>query len=95
MKNKFYYTFEDDLKERLKNPKFRKAWEETEVEYQLARQLIEKRLVKKMSQRELAKKVKTTQAVISRLETMNENPSLSLLKRLAQALGVKVNLQLE
>ena len=95
MKNKLYYTFEEDLKERLKNPKFREAWEETEVEYQLARQLIEKRLAKKMSQRDLARKVKTSQAVISRLETMNENPSLSLLKRLAQALGVKVNLQLE
>lgn len=95
MKNKFYYTFEDDLKERLKNPKFKKAWEETEVEYQLARQLIEKRLAKKMSQRDLAKRVKTSQAVISRLETMNENPSLSLLKRLAQALGVKINLQLD
>lgn len=95
MKNKFYYTFEDDLKERLKNPKFKKAWEETEVEYQLARQLIEKRLAQKMSQRDLAKRVKTSQAVISRLETMNENPSLSLLKRLAQALGVKINLRLD
>jgi len=43
----FYYTFEDDLKKRLKDPEFRKAWEETEVEYQLAKKLIEKRLAKK------------------------------------------------
>ena len=40
------YTFEDDLKKRLKNPKFKKAWEESEVEYQLAKKLIDKRLEK-------------------------------------------------
>ncbi|PIU03438.1 transcriptional regulator [Candidatus Shapirobacteria bacterium CG08_land_8_20_14_0_20_39_18] len=95
MRNKLYYTFEDHLKESLKDPEFRKVWKDSELEYKLACQLIEKRLAKKMSQRDLAKKVKTTQAVISRLETMNENPSLSLLKRIAQALGTKINLQIE
>ena len=92
MKNKLY-TLEDHLKESLKNPKFRKEWEKTELEYQLACQLIEKRLAKKMSQRSLAKKVKTTQAILSRIETMSANPSLSLLKRIAQALNSKLILQ--
>ncbi len=92
MKNKLY-TLEDHLKESLKNPKFRKEWEKTELEYQLACQLIEKRLAKKMSQRTLAKKVKTTQAILSRIETMSANPSLSLLKRIAQALNSKLILQ--
>lgn len=94
MKNSYTYTFKDDLAKRLKNPAFRKAWEETEPEYILATKLIEKRLKSNMSQRELAKKVKTTQAVISRIETMNANPSLSLLKRIAAVLGVKLSLQL-
>lgn len=92
MKNKFTYTLDDDLKKRLKNPEFKKAWEESELEYLLAKQLIENRLKRKMSQRELAKKVKTTQAVISRIETMQANPSLSLLKRIAQTLNLKLNL---
>ena len=92
MKNKLY-TLENHLKESLKNPKFRKEWEKTELEYQLACQLIEKRLAKKMSQRSLAKKVKTTQAILSRIETMSANPSLSLLKRIAQALNSKLILQ--
>lgn len=94
MKNKLFYTFEEDLEKRLKNPEFRKAWEETEPEYVLATQLIENRLKKKMSQRDLAEKVKTTQAVISRIETMAANPSLSLLKRIAAVLGAKLTLQL-
>lgn len=86
------YTFEDDLKERLKDPEFKKAWEESEAEYQLATKLIEARLKRKMSQRDLAKKVKTSQAAISRVEAMNGNPSLSFLKRIAHALGTKISI---
>jgi len=93
MKNKLIYTFEEDLKERLKNPEFKKAWEESEPEYQLARQMIKKRLKNKISQRTLAKKLKTTQAVISRIETMSANPSLSLMKRIAKSLDAKLVLQ--
>ena len=91
MKNKFY-TFEDHLKESLKDPEFKKAWEESEPEYLLARELIEKRLKKNLSQRDLAKKLNTAQAVISRIETMHANPSLSLLKRIAQTLGAKLQI---
>lgn len=89
-----YYTFEEHLKESLGDPEFKKVWEDSEVEYQLACQLIEKRLAGKMSQRELAKKAKTTQAVICQIETMNANPSLSLLKKIASALGTAVRVTL-
>lgn len=91
MKRKVY-TFRDHLKESLKNPEFRKVWEESEAEYQLAVKLIDARLKKNMSQRELASKVKTSQAAISRIESMAGNPSLSLLKRIAQALDTKLSI---
>lgn len=90
MKNKLLYTFDQDLKKRLKNQAFKKAWEKSEPEYLLAKQLIEKRLKNKLSQRALAKKLKTTQAVISRLETMRANPSLELLKRIAEVFGTNL-----
>ena len=90
MENKHLYTFQKDLKGRLKNPKFRKVWEDSEVEYLLAKQLIEARLSKKLSQRDLAKKLRTSQAAISRLETMRGNPSLLLLKRIAHTLDTKL-----
>lgn len=93
MKKKLIYTFQEDLRKRLKDPKFRKAWKESEPEYLLSCALIEKRLAKKISQRGLAKKTNTTQAVISRIETMSANPSLFLLKRLAKALDSKLILQ--
>jgi ribosome-binding protein aMBF1 (putative translation factor) len=90
MKNKLSYSFNQDLKIRLKNPAFKKNWEESEGEYELARQLIAKRLEKKISQRELARKAKNTQAVISRIETMQANPSLGTLKRIASVLGSRI-----
>lgn len=86
------YTLEDDLRKRLKNPKFKKEWDESEAEYQLACKLIEARLKNKLSQRELAKKVHTSQAAISRIEAMRGNPSLSLLKRIAGALGTSIKI---
>lgn len=94
MKNKLY-TFEEDLKRRLGNPAFRKEWEASQAEYELGRILIEKRLTKHLSQRDLAKKAKTTQAVISRIESMNSNPSLFLLKKIASALDSKLKVAFE
>jgi ribosome-binding protein aMBF1 (putative translation factor) len=95
MKNILEYTFEDDLKRRLKNSAFRAAWKESEVEYVLAKQLIEKRLKKHISQRELAKRANTTQAVISRIETMNANPSLNTLQRIASVLNAKLRISFQ
>ena len=89
MKNKLY-TFKDHLKESLKDPAFRKAWEESEAEYLVSKALIEKRLVSRMSQRVLAKKAKTTQAVISRIEGMAANPSINLLKKIAAVFGSRL-----
>ena len=91
MKRKVY-TFRDHLKKSLKNPQFKKVWQESEAEYQLATRLIDARLKKNMSQRELASKVKTSQAAISRIEAMAGNPSLSLLKRIAHALDTKLSI---
>ncbi len=89
------YTFQDHLKESLKDPEFKKAWEATEVEYILACKLIEARLKRKLSQRALAKKVGTSQSVIARIEGMDANPSLSLLKRISQALDAKLSINLQ
>lgn len=92
MNNRKIYTFQDDLKKRLQDPEFKKAWDESEPEYLLAKQIIDKRLAINMSQRDLAKKVKTSQAAISRIENMNANPSLSLLKRIGVALNTTISI---
>jgi len=86
------YTFKDDLRESLKDPEFKKVWKESEVEYKLACKLIEARIAKKLSQRDLVQKIGTSQASISRIEAMNGNPSLSLLKRVASALNSELQI---
>ena len=73
----------------MENPKFRKEYEALETEFQIARSLIDARIKRNMSQKDLAKKAGTGQAVISRLEGMNAKPSISLLQRLARALNTK------
>lgn len=71
----------------LKNPKFRKALKETEIEYQIARALVLARVKNKLTQKELAKRMDTKQSVISRVENAKTTPSLSFLKRLAEVLN--------
>lgn len=87
--------FEDYINQQLKKPGFKKEWEKGEVQYQLTRQLIKARIEQGFSQRQLAKKAKTTQAVLSRLESMNFNPTLGLIEKVAGALGKKVEICLE
>lgn len=86
------YTFREDLKKSLKDPIFRKAWEDSEADFLVSCKVIEKRRALRMSQRQLARKMKTTQAVISRLETMDANPTIEFLQRLARALDTKITL---
>lgn len=74
----------------LKDPKVRKALKETRLEYEVARQLILARIRKNLTQQSLAKKLKTKQSVISRVESGEHLPSLSFLHRLATAMGTNL-----
>ncbi|MEK7521886.1 MAG: helix-turn-helix transcriptional regulator [Patescibacteria group bacterium] len=95
MKQKKWYTHDELHKKWMKDPKYRREWKKLEPEYQIARQVIGARLKKKMTQGELAKKVGTGQAVISRLEGMSAKPSISLLQRVARALDTKLQLTIQ
>ena len=94
MKNKpIAIPFEKLKADLMKNPKFRQEYEKLEPEFAIARTIIEARIKDKVSQEQLAKKMGTGQAVISRLEGASSSPSLSLIKRLASALNLKVELR--
>ena len=77
----------------LKDPAFRKALKETELEYQIARNIIKARIEKGLTQQQLAKKLNTKQSVISRVENAKTIPSLSFLKRLAEAFNTSLKIQ--
>ena len=76
----------------MQDPKFKKEWDELEPEYQLIRALINARDEKNISQRQLSEITGITQADISKMESGEANPTLNTLKRVAQGLGMRLEL---
>lgn len=92
MKKK-WVTHRELHKKWMRDPEFRREYERLAPEFEIARQIIDARIKRKITQEELAKRMGTGQAVISRLESANAKPSLSLIQRLAEALNLKVELK--
>lgn len=86
-------SLNDYLKDQLKDPQFKREWDKSEAQYQVVRELIKSRLGGKVSQRDLAKKANTTQAVISRIENMTISPTIGFLQRLAYAMNKKLEIK--
>ena len=82
------------LKEELENPEFAKAWEETELEYQIKEMLVAARIEKKMTQQELSQKSGVRQSNISRIEKGVCVPTLNTLNELAKGLGKKLKMEM-
>jgi len=84
----------DYLKEQLKDPAVREAYEEEGLFVELAIQIGRLRERKGLTQRALAKRLHTSQQTISRLESpRNGSLSLRTLVKLAHALGKEVKVQ--
>jgi ribosome-binding protein aMBF1 (putative translation factor) len=80
--------------ELLKDPEVQKALKKHELEFQIAKAIIEARINKGLSQKDLAEKLHTKQSVISRVENAKTTPSLSFLKRLAEVLNLSLQVEL-
>ena len=84
-----------DLKKRLdKNPGFADAYAEADAEYLLIESLIQARSAANLTQAELARRIGTTQSAIARLEGGRVSPSISTLRRYAEATGTRLNVGL-
>jgi ribosome-binding protein aMBF1 (putative translation factor) len=90
-------SFDDFLKEELKDPEFRFYYERASAVKNIAYIVRELRKKAKLSQQQVAKRAKTTQTVIARLESGRDErtPSLDLLQRVAFALGVTLKINFE
>lgn len=76
-----------------KNPEFRKAYDEEVARLQIGYKIAQLRQMRHLSQAELAKKVNTTQQVISRLEDLrNARINIKTLARLAAALRARLSI---
>lgn len=95
MKKTVWIPFNEFLKEELKDPEFKKEYDALEPEYALIQEVLDKRLAKKMTQKELAKRVGTKQSAISRLESGSANPSFRFLQKVATALDSKLTISFQ
>lgn len=77
--------------EMLKDPEFRKAYDALEVAHQITRA----RILRGMTQEQLARKAGMRQANIARLESGRTEPRTSTLAKIARALDFKMSISLE
>lgn len=85
--------FNDFLRESLKNPKIKAEYDKLQPEFALIRAVIDARVKKRVTQKKLAEKMGTKQSVISRLESGRANPSVTFLKKLANALNTRLEIR--
>ena len=85
--------FQDFLKEQLQDDEFRNEWEDIQPEMDVIRAMVDARISQNLTQKELAERTGINQADISKLENGTRNPSLKLLKRLADGMGMTLKLE--
>ena len=86
--------FRKHLEESLKDEEFKKEWDNLELRYAVIKQLIKLRNTYNLSQAQLAQKLNTTQAVISRIENGTVNIGIDFIDKLAKAFDKKVEFRL-
>jgi DNA-binding XRE family transcriptional regulator len=86
--------FQKHLKERMQDPAFAAEYDTLEAQYVFAKLVIAARIQQGLTQAELAARVGTSQANISKLEHGGLNPSLEMAQRIADGLGKKLKVSL-
>ena len=86
--------FDYFLKQELKNPEFKKYYDEYGRQLEIAYQILQLRKKKKISQAQLAKKIGTKQSNIARMEAGQQNFSVDILGKIAEALNCQLTVKI-
>ena len=76
----------------LKEPSYKKAYEDSSIEFEIAKEIIEARIKSGLSQEELAALMETSQSAIARLESGTSLPSMRTLAKLAKATNSQIQI---
>ncbi len=85
--------FDDFLENQLQDEEFRKEYESMQPEFDVIKAMVAARTSQNLTQKELAERTGIHQADISKLENGTRNPSLNLLKRLAEGMGMVLKVE--
>ena len=86
-------TFEEYKKKQMQDPEFIKEYEVIQPEMDVIKAIVNARTSQNLTQSELAKRTGINQADISKLENGTRNPSINLLKRLAEGMGMNLKIE--
>ncbi len=86
-------NFDDFLEKQLQDEEFRKEYESMQPEFDVIKAMVAARTSQNLTQKELAERTGIHQADISKLENGTRNPSLNLLKRLAEGMGMVLKVE--
>jgi DNA-binding XRE family transcriptional regulator len=93
MKREGVRTFKSRLREDLKDPEFKRHYDEEKQALKLAMKIAALREQKGLSQQQLAKLMGTSQQAISRIESGEyEGFTLKTLEKVAEATGMKIKI---
>ena len=85
--------FDDFLEEQMQNQEFKKEYDDLQPEFDVIRAIVDARTSQNLTQKQLAEKTGINQADISKLENGTRNPSVNLLKRLADGMGMALKIE--
>ncbi len=86
-------TFDDMREKQMKDEEFKKEYEAIQPEFDVICAIVDARISQNLTQRELAERTGINQADISKLENGTRNPSVNLLKRLADGMGMALKIE--
>lgn len=89
-----YVLFDDMMRDALRDPKFKKAYEALKPKYDLIRAILDARINHGVTQKELARRVGTTQSAIARFESGAGNPTLAFLSKVSEAVGARLEVRI-
>jgi HTH-type transcriptional regulator/antitoxin HipB len=84
----------EEINKRIeKDPELKAAYEQAQQEYEVVKQLVKARNEKGFSQSDVAKQSGLTQQMVSRIEIVDNSPTLRNFIRYADSLGLKIKLE--
>lgn len=86
-------TFDEMLAKQMKDEEFKKENEAIQPEMDVIRAIVDARTSQNLTQKELSERTGINQADISKLENGTRNPSINLLKRLAEGMGMTLKIE--
>lgn len=86
-------TLKEYKAEQMKNPEFVKEYNSIQPEMDVIRAMVDARTSQNLTQKQLAERTGINQADISKLENGTRNPSINLLKRLADGMGMVLKIE--